>query len=95
MRAGLAVLLIGLSWNAYGQTAIAFTRVTVMDVARGELRPNQTVVIAGNRIAAAEDSGRVTVPRGASVIDGRWRFLIPVADGRLYDRAGLDALLPR
>ena len=46
---------------------VVFTHVTVIDVTRGRLRPNITVVVNGNRIGAVSKATRV--PRNAKVID--------------------------
>ncbi|MGK2935539.1 MAG: amidohydrolase family protein [Gemmatimonadaceae bacterium] len=59
------------------RTALAITGVTVIDVETGARRPNQTVVTAGNRIAAIGSKSSVKIPAGATVIDGRGKFLIP------------------
>jgi len=56
---------------------VAITDVTVIDVADGGRLAGQTVVIRGTRIAAVGTVTRVPVPRGARVIDGRGKFLIP------------------
>ena len=57
--------------------AYAFTNVTVVPMDRERLLPRQTVVVRGGRIAAMGAAGRVAVPRGARVIDGRGRYLMP------------------
>lgn len=63
------------------QTTFAITAVTVVDVttasATDALRPNQTVVVTGGRIADVGTTGRTRVPPGARMIDGRGKFLIP------------------
>jgi imidazolonepropionase-like amidohydrolase len=56
---------------------LAITHVTVVDVASGSARADQTVVIAGNRIVAAAPAAEVAVPAGARVIDGRGAYLVP------------------
>ena len=56
------------------QPAIAIRNVTVIDVEQGRRLPGRTVVIQNGRIAAV---GTAAVPRGARVIDGSGRFLIP------------------
>ncbi len=48
-----------------------------MDVLTGALRPDQTVVIEGNRIAFVGPRKSAKIPRGAAEIDGRGLFLIP------------------
>lgn len=55
--------------------ALAFTHVTVIDATGAAARPDMTVVIAGERIAAVGES--VRIPEGARVIDAGGKFLIP------------------
>jgi imidazolonepropionase-like amidohydrolase len=71
------LIALAITGNVNAQPAIAFTNVAVVDVQRGVLRPDQTVVIEGNRIAALDDAGRVHLPRGARVIGGHGKFLMP------------------
>jgi imidazolonepropionase-like amidohydrolase len=54
---------------------LAISDVTVVDVLTGALRPGLTVVTKGDRIAAI--GSKVAVPRGATRINGRGKFLIP------------------
>lgn len=56
---------------------IAITDVTVVDPARGDTEPGQTVLISGPRILEVGPSGVVGVPRGATRVAGSGRFLIP------------------
>src|SRR5262249_50907846 len=56
---------------------IAISHVTVIDPSTPEPRPDMTVVISGRRISAIGPSAQVAVPRGARVIDGGKKFLIP------------------
>src|SRR5689334_12810144 len=56
---------------------LAISNVTVIDVDRGRRLPGHTVVVRGERIAAVGPAGKVIIPRGARVVDGRGRFLIP------------------
>jgi imidazolonepropionase-like amidohydrolase len=51
--------------------------VTVVDVDSGLGRPNMTVAIEGNRIAAMGNKGAVAIPEGAAVVNGSGKFLIP------------------
>lgn len=55
--------------------AFAFVHVTVIDVERGQLLPDYTVVVSGNRITAVGANART--PAGARVIDARGKVLIP------------------
>jgi hypothetical protein len=52
----------------------AITNVAVIDMTGAPARGGQTVVIQGNRIVSVGKGG---APRGARVIDGRGKFLIP------------------
>jgi imidazolonepropionase-like amidohydrolase len=56
---------------------IAFVGVTVIDTTGGPSRPDQTVVVEGDRIIGLGGWRDVRVPRGATVVDGAGRFLIP------------------
>jgi imidazolonepropionase-like amidohydrolase len=76
MRLGVFALLSAAA-TLHAQKPIAFTNVTVVDVAAGVLRANQTVVIHRARITAAGDASRVRVPTGARVVPGEGAFLIP------------------
>jgi imidazolonepropionase-like amidohydrolase len=55
--------------------AVVFTHVAVVDVERGQLAHDYTVVVSGNRIAAMGPNPRI--PTGARVINARGKFLIP------------------
>ncbi|HXN76616.1 MAG TPA: amidohydrolase family protein [Gemmatimonadaceae bacterium] len=56
---------------------IAIAHVSVIDVASGAIRPENTVLITGNRITYAGPAASAKIPANATVIDGRGRFLIP------------------
>jgi imidazolonepropionase-like amidohydrolase len=56
---------------------LAFTGVTVVDVSNGRLVPEQTVVVAGNRVHTVGPTGQVRVPAGAHVVDATGKYLIP------------------
>lgn len=56
---------------------LAFTHVTVIDMTGAPSKPNMTVIVAGNRIAAVSKTGKVRVPRDAQIIDATGKFLIP------------------
>jgi imidazolonepropionase-like amidohydrolase len=60
-----------------GEPTVAVTHVTVVDVTGGPSRPGQTVVISGNRIASVGPSAGTRVPRGARVVDGTGKYVIP------------------
>lgn len=54
---------------------LAITDVTVIDVATGGRQAGVTVLVRDGRIAAI--APKIAVPRGASRVDGRGKFLIP------------------
>ena len=58
-------------------SGLAITDVNIVDVDTGRILPGQTIVIGGDRIAAAGPSNATHPPRGARTIDGRGEFLIP------------------
>jgi imidazolonepropionase-like amidohydrolase len=57
--------------------SLAILNVTIVDVQTGELRPDHTVLISGNRIEAIGPSTRVRVPAGATAVEAPGRYLIP------------------
>lgn len=60
---------------------LVFTHVTVVNVAAHDakhaLKPDQIVVITGNRVTAMGAAGKVRVPEGAQVVDGAGKYLMP------------------
>jgi imidazolonepropionase-like amidohydrolase len=60
-----------------GPPALAITNVTVVDVAGGPSRSAQTVVVSGNRIVSVGPAAGAQVPRGARVVDGTGKYVIP------------------
>ncbi|HEX9128782.1 MAG TPA: amidohydrolase family protein [Gemmatimonadaceae bacterium] len=80
LRAVLIVLTLSAGpWNlASAQTPPLFvTHVAVVDVIAGSLQTDMTVEIRGRTIAAMTAGGPVRIPRRATVIDGRGKYLIP------------------
>jgi imidazolonepropionase-like amidohydrolase len=59
------------------QPSVAITHVSVIDVASGATRSDNTVIITGNRIVYAGSATGADVPGDARVLDGRGKFLIP------------------
>ena len=55
-------------------SALAVTHVTVIDGKGGDSQPDRNVLISGDRIVSISAS---SAPKGARVIDGRGKFLIP------------------
>lgn len=74
---------------------LAFTHVTVIDTQAGRARPDMTVVVSGDRIASVGPSPSVKLPRGAHVVEGRGKFLIPgLWDMHVHMRANWDINTP-
>lgn len=76
--------------------AIAITNVTVIDATGAPAQPDMTVVVRGDRIATLGASRQVPVPRGATVVDGAGKFLIPgLSDMHVhaYDQSWLALFL--
>jgi imidazolonepropionase-like amidohydrolase len=62
---------------APGEPVTAFTQVTVIPMDREEVLREQTVLVQGDRIVAVGPSASLRVPSGATVIEGRGRYLMP------------------
>jgi amidohydrolase family protein len=56
---------------------LVLIHVTVIDMTGAPPKSDQTVIIAGNRIAALGKDGEMSVPPGSQVIDATGKFLIP------------------
>jgi hypothetical protein len=73
-----AVLLLALPVTApCGAQSTAFAHVTVVDVRSGQLRMDQTVVVAGDRITATGNSGTIAIPAAATIVTGTGKYLMP------------------
>ncbi len=93
----LAAVLAGLatpSAAAPRARVVLIRDVSIADAAQAEARPHRDVLIRGDRIVQVEPTGRLR-PRGARVIDGRGKFLIPgLWDAHVHIRTISPALLP-
>ena len=71
---------------------MAFVHATVIDGTGAAARPNQTVLVSGDRITAVGPSGKVIIPLGTHTIDATGRFLIPgLWDAHVHTRyEGID-----
>ena len=56
---------------------IAFTGAGLFDAEARVVRPNMTLLVVGERIAAVGADGTVAIPAGAEVVDARGKTLIP------------------
>lgn len=76
-RTALFLATFVLASGAAAAQSLAFTDVTVIDVEQGVAEPGRTVVVTGDRITNIGPSSDTDIPSGATVIDGRERYLIP------------------
>jgi imidazolonepropionase-like amidohydrolase len=72
-----AVATLGASAPIAQSGPIAFTDVTVIDGTGGTPRARMTVVVADGRITTVGRTSDVRVADGATIVDGRAKFLIP------------------
>ncbi len=84
MRGFAAFLLIPVlfaAWHAPqaadSQQPLVLTHVTVIDVTGGPSKPDNTVIISGDRIVAMGASSSLAAPPGAQVVDATGKYLIP------------------
>ncbi len=56
---------------------LVITHVTVIDATGMPARPNEAVLIIGDRIERVGDSSKTRIPKGAAVLDATGKFLIP------------------
>jgi imidazolonepropionase-like amidohydrolase len=71
----ITFLLLFLSNAIIAQTYI--TDVTIADVEKQQLIPNQTVVITNDLISSIQASSKIKIPVNAIVIDGKGKYLLP------------------
>lgn len=76
----LACVLVALASAAsalHAQNSVAFVRVNVLPMDRERALTDHTVIVRDDRIAYVGPSTRAPVPRDATIIDGRGKYLIP------------------
>jgi imidazolonepropionase-like amidohydrolase len=56
---------------------VAFANVTVVPLDAERIVPDQTVIVRGDRIAEIGPAATLRVPDGATVVDGRGKYLMP------------------
>src|SRR5688572_17795925 len=56
---------------------IAFEQISLVPMDRERVVARQTVIVRGDRITEIGESGRVSVPAGATRVDGSGQYLIP------------------
>ncbi|MCI0351405.1 MAG: amidohydrolase family protein [Acidobacteriales bacterium] len=88
----LALLLTAANSAAVsGSTRFALVHVSVIDVVKGTIVPDQTVLISGERIVRIGNSGKGKVPTGYTAIDASGRYLLPGLWDMHVHLAGLSA----
>jgi Amidohydrolase family len=81
--AGQSTILLGIvcllltACRLAGAPTVAIRDVTVVNVMNGSLRPQQTVLIAGNRIVAVGGTDEMRIPGDAHLVDAAGGYLIP------------------
>ena len=59
------------------ERSLAIENVCLIDAVNPSPQPNKTVLIVGNRIKAIGEKGKVSIPKGATIINGEGKYLIP------------------
>jgi imidazolonepropionase-like amidohydrolase len=71
-------LLVQSTGLATETQTVVIRNVSVLDIATGQMLPERTIVIRGDRIDAIGTSAKpLGIPKGATVIEGRNKFVIP------------------
>jgi imidazolonepropionase-like amidohydrolase len=73
--------------------SLAFVHANLFDTESATVRPNTTVLITGNKIAAVGDDRQITIPKGAEIIDASGKTLLPGLWDMHVHLAPNDALL--
>ena len=73
----LFTLAVASACSTANRSSLVVRNVTVIDGTGAAPKPEMTVVIDGAQIAAISPAGMTAVPRGARVIDGSGKYLMP------------------
>lgn len=87
----LVLLLVGSGYAATGGSRFALMHVSVIDVVKGTIIPDQTVLISGERIVRFANSGNGKAPTGYTAIDGTGKYVLPGFWDMHVHLAGLSA----
>jgi imidazolonepropionase-like amidohydrolase len=91
---GLLICAVACAQSALESTT-AILHVNVIDVLKGTVQRNMTVVMSGNRIVEVGDSDLVSAPRGARTIEAKGQYLIPgLWDMHVHLGNATEAALP-
>lgn len=77
MRLLLLLTLALVGAQAMASETTAFVNVNVVPMSSERVVPEQTVVVSGDRIVAIGLVDEVSIPKGANLVDGTDRYLIP------------------
>jgi imidazolonepropionase-like amidohydrolase len=86
----VVLMLWALVLRAQQPGAIAVTHVSVIDGTGARTKADQTVLLRDGRIAAIGRAGRINVPEGTQIVDGKGRFLIPGLWGMHVHGTGME-----
>lgn len=79
----------------YSAVDLAIVDAAIVDVEGGEVLPNRTILVDGNRIAAVGPSAELEAPDGAAVVDAAGRYVIPgLWDAHVHSAAGVSWHFP-
>lgn len=73
----VTVALCGCAAVPSGPPATVFRSVNLLSMNDDQVRPDQTVIVQGDRIAWVGESRRARIARGSRIIDGHGLFLMP------------------
>lgn len=73
----LSLVVLLAASSAFADPATAFVGVNVIPMDRDRVIADQTVLVRGNKIVEIGDSKKVRPPKGALIVDGRGKYLIP------------------
>ncbi|HLL14389.1 MAG TPA: amidohydrolase family protein [Pyrinomonadaceae bacterium] len=77
LNLGALPLVASRTLDGRASSVVAFVNVNVVPLDREGLLENQTVIIRDGRIAEIGAAGKTKLPRGATRIEGKGRFLMP------------------
>ncbi len=81
--------------DGVSKPVLAIAHATVIDATGAPAAADQTVLIAGNLITAVGPAGEVRIPAGATVVDGRGKYLVPgLWDMHTHLHFGTPEVLP-
>lgn len=91
----ITLLMGGCGTDIVVPADLAITSATVVDVVRGELRPEETVLVESGKIVAVRPTGSMAIPDHAEVVDGTGLFVIPgLWDAHVHSAASVTWHFP-